>query len=93
MIHDFVRCNRVSMSELVPASDGNVEEFLKSARSVYLVLVGVCAAIALFAASPREVERYISAKNDLHAVRAINFAVFLEYERGLVAAEASKYYG
>jgi hypothetical protein len=68
----------------------NIEESLKSARSVYLVLMGVCAAIALFAASPRDVERYSKASRELRTIRALDFADFVRYEQGLIATNAAR---
>src|ERR1043165_6648844 len=69
-------------------SISSVEDTLKSSRSVHLVLVGVSATVALFAASPREVEKYLDAKRDLIVLRQADFKDFVRHERLLVESEA-----
>lgn len=49
-----------------------MEETLKSVRSIHLVLAGVCAAIAIFAASPRQIGAYSRAKKELEALRQLD---------------------
>ena len=66
-----------------------MEESLKSARWVHLVLIGVCAAIALFAASPRETDRYLSARDELEALRLLNLPDLIAYEKNLINRRAS----
>jgi hypothetical protein len=68
----------------------SVEELLKSARSVYLVLIGVCAAVALFAASPREVQKYVNAQKCLNTLRMIDFGDFVHHEQDLLQTATSK---
>lgn len=66
-----------------------MEESLKSARSVHLVLIGVCAAIALFAALPRETDKYLNARTELEALRMIDLADFVRHQKNLIIAHVS----
>src|SRR5437868_52679 len=68
---------------------GWMEESLKSARSAHLVLIGVCAAIALFAASPRETDRYLSARDELEALRVLDLSDLVIYEKKLINSRAA----
>jgi hypothetical protein len=66
-----------------------VEESLKSARSVHLVLFASCAAVALFAASPRQIDKYVKAREELEALRAIDLGELVGYENELIIRHTS----
>lgn len=66
-----------------------MEETLKSIRSVHLVMIGVCAAIALFAASPREIDRYAHAQKELVALREIDLTDLKLHVGNVIAAKVA----
>jgi hypothetical protein len=63
-----------------------MEETLKTVRAVNLALIAVCAAIAIFAASPRKTDIYTHAKVELEALRELDLSDFANQVSSKVSA-------